>query len=143
MTSLSIDRSTAPTAGATRKAGRRLALAWGGLVAMTLRFWGRVRLSEAQDQLHARVIAGACTLGAISVGGLWLSLAWGAPALARVWVFTGLWGFVVVVYVTVAHRMIPFFTSSAMPMVQAWRPFWVLWLMLGAALLQVLAAWLD
>jgi uncharacterized protein involved in response to NO len=35
--------------------------------------------------------------------------------LARVWVFTGLWGFVVVVYVTVAHRMIPFFTSSAMP----------------------------
>ena len=120
-----------------------LALAWCGLVAMTLQFWGRVRLSEAQDQLHARVIAGACTLGAISVGGLWLSLAWGAPALARVWVFSGLWGFVVVVYVTVAHRMIPFFSSSAMPMVQAWRPFWVLWLMLGAALLQVLAAWLD
>ena len=120
-----------------------LALAWCGLVAMTLQFWGRVRLSEAQDQLHARVIAGACTLGAISVGGLWLSLAWGAPALARVWVFSGLWGFVVVVYVTVAHRMIPFFTSSAMPMVQAWRPFWVLWLMLAAAALQVLATWLE
>jgi len=43
----------------------------------------------------------------------------------------------------VAHRMIPFFTSSAMPMVQAWRPFWVLWLMLAAAALQVLAAWLE
>ena len=66
-----------------------------------------------------------------------------AHATARAWIFTGLWGFVVVVYVTVAHRMIPFFTSSAMPMVQAWRPFWVLWLMLAAAALQVLAAWLE
>lgn len=120
-----------------------LALAWGGLVAMTLQFWGRVRLSQAQDQLHARVIASACVLGGISVAGLGLSLALGAPALGRAWVFTGLWGFVVVVYVTVAHRMIPFFTSSAMPMVQAWRPFWVLWLMLAAAGLQVLATWLE
>ncbi|MFX8945934.1 hypothetical protein ABTN08_20010, partial [Acinetobacter baumannii] len=49
----------------------------------------------------------------------------------------------VVVYVTVAHRMIPFFTSSAMPLVQAWRPVWVLWLMLAAAGMQVLAAWLE
>lgn len=120
-----------------------LALACGGLVWMTALFWGRVRLSQAQDQVHARVIAGACWLGSASVVGLWLSLMLGAPALARAWVFTGLWGFVVVVYVTVAHRMIPFFTSSAMPMVRAWRPFWVLWLMLAAALLQVLAAWLE
>ncbi len=120
-----------------------LALAWGGLVAMTVQFWGRVRLSQAQDQLHARVIAGACAFGCICVAGAWLSLVLGAPAVARAWVFSGLWGFVVVVYVTVAHRMIPFFTSSALPMVQAWRPFWVLWLMLGAALLQVLAVWLD
>ncbi len=120
-----------------------LVLAWGGLVWMTVQFWGRVRLSQAHDQLHARVIGGACVIGCLSVAGLWLSLALGVPALARVWVFTGLWGFVVVVYVTVAHRMIPFFTSSAVPMVQAWRPFWVLWLMLAAALLQVLAAWLE
>ncbi|MFN4119853.1 NnrS family protein [Acidovorax sp.] len=120
-----------------------LALAGGGLAGMTAQFWGRVRLSQAQDQLHARVIACACVLGCASVAGLWLCLAVDAYALARAWVFTGLWGFVVVVYVTVAHRMIPFFTSSAMPMVQAWRPFWVLWLMLAAALLQVLAAWLE
>ena len=120
-----------------------LALACAGLVWMTAQFWGRVRLSHAEDQLHARAIACACLVGCISLAGLCISLLAGAYALARVWVFTGLWGFVVVVYVSVAHRMIPFFTSSAMPMVQAWRPFWVLWLMLGAALLQVLAAWLD
>ena len=120
-----------------------LAFATLGMVWMTAQFWGRVRLSQAEDQVHARVIAGACALGCLSLVGLWLSLAWGTRPLDRAWVFTGLWGFVVVVYVAVAHRMIPFFTSSALPMVQAWRPFWVLWLMLGAALLQVLATWLE
>ena len=120
-----------------------LALAAAGLVWMTLLFWGRVRQSQAEDQLHARVIGTACALGCASLVALWLSLALGAHDLARVWVLTGLWGFVVVVYVTVAHRMIPFFTSSAMPMVRAWRPFWVLWLMLAAAALQVLSVWLD
>lgn len=120
-----------------------LALACAGLVWMTALFWGRLRLSHAEDQLHARVIAAGCVVGCLCMAGLGLSLAFGTHALARAFVFTGLWGFVVVVYVTVAHRMIPFFTSSAMPMVQAWRPFWVLWLMLGAALMQIAAAWLE
>ncbi|MFM2253600.1 MAG: hypothetical protein RJB68_1937, partial [Pseudomonadota bacterium] len=43
----------------------------------------------------------------------------------------------------VAHRMIPFFTSSAMPQLAAWRPFWALGLMLAVVVLEVLAAWLD
>jgi len=120
-----------------------LALACAGLAWMTVLFWGRVRLSQAEDQLHARVIGIACVVGCASLAALWLSLAVGTHALARACIYTGLWGFVVVVYVTVAHRMIPFFTSSAMPMVRAWRPFWVLWLMLAAAALQVLAAWLE
>ena len=42
-----------------------------------------------------------------------------------------------------ARRRVPSFTASAMPMVQAWRPFWVLWLMLAAAALEVLAVWLE
>jgi len=120
-----------------------LALACAGLTWMTVLFWGRVRLSQAEDQLHARAIGIACVVGCASLAALWLSLAVGTHALARACIYTGLWGFVVVVYVTVAHRMIPFFTSSAMPMVRAWRPFWVLWLMLAAAALQVLATWLE
>lgn len=120
-----------------------LALAGAGLAWMTALFLGRVRLSRAEDQLHVRTIAAACLVGCGCVAGLWLSVAMGTHALSRAFVYTSLWGFVVVVYVTVAHRMIPFFTSSALPMVQAWRPFWVLWLMLGAALMQVAAAWLE
>ena len=56
---------------------------------------------------------------------------------------SALWGFVVLTYVTVAHRMIPFFTSSAVPMVEVWRPFWVLWVLVAAVAVEVLAVWLD
>ena len=60
-----------------------LALAFTGLVWMSALFWGLVRLSRAQDQLHARVIACACALGSVSLAGLWLSLVGGQGALAR------------------------------------------------------------
>lgn len=114
-----------------------------GLAWVTALFWRLVRRSEAQDQLHARTAGVACVVGCLSLGGLALSLFLGEPALARACMFTGLWGFIVVVYVVVAHRMIPFFTSSAMPMVNAWRPSWALWLMLGVAAFEVCAAWVE
>ena len=120
-----------------------LAAACVGLCWVTVIFWRLVVRSQAEDQLHARAIAGACSVGCLSLLGVLLGLALGQYAFARACVLTGLWGFVVVVYVAVAHRMIPFFTSSAMPMVALWRPFWVLWLMLAAAALEVLAVWLE
>jgi uncharacterized protein involved in response to NO len=39
--------------------------------------------------------------------------------------------------------MIPFFTSSALPMMVAWRPFWMLWLMLATTFLEVVAVWVE
>jgi uncharacterized protein involved in response to NO len=39
--------------------------------------------------------------------------------------------------------MIPFFTSSAVPMVEVWRPFWALWVMLAAAALEVVSVWVE
>lgn len=120
-----------------------LAAAWVGLCWVSFLFWRLVLRSRVQDQLHARAIAGACAVGCLSLLGVLVGSALGQYAFARACVLTGLWGFVVVVYVVVAHRMIPFFTSSAMPMVALWRPFWVLWLMLAAAALEVLAVWLE
>lgn len=120
-----------------------LALAFGGLLWMSVLFWRLLARSPVVDTLHARVIAGACGVGCASVLGLAVSLWMDADAVALACVFTGLWGFVVAVYVVVAHRMIPFFTSSAMPQVAAWRPFWALGLMLAVMVLEVLAAWLD
>ncbi len=120
-----------------------LAFALAGLVWMTALFWGLVRHSTVEDQLHARTIGVALLVGCLSVFGLMASLALDAPAVALAWVLTALWGFVVVVYVTVAHRMIPFFTSSAMPFINARRPFWALGLMLAAAAFEVLAVWVE
>lgn len=118
-------------------------MAWAGLSWVTWRFWWLIRRSEAEDRLHALTIGTACLVGCLSLAGLVGGLLWDAPAVARASVLTGLWGFVVVVYVSVAHRMIPFFTSSALPFITAWRPFWVLWLMLGAAAMEVLAVWVE
>ena len=120
-----------------------LVLVWAGLVWVTGLFWGLIRRSQAEDQLHARAIGVACVVGCLSLAGLALNLLLGFPALARACLLTGLWGFVLVVFVTVAHRMIPFFTSSAMPFIAAWRPFWVLWLMLAAAAFEAAAVWVE
>lgn len=120
-----------------------LALAFIGLFWMSAMFWRLLMRSRVTDQLHARVIAVACGVGCVSLLGLGASMVFDADAVALACVLTGLWGFVVAVYVVVAHRMIPFFTSSAMPQLSAWRPFWALGLMLSVVVLEVLAAWVD
>lgn len=57
----------------------------------------------------------------------------------------GLWGFLLPVYFTVCHRMIPFFTSSVVPGYALWRPGWVLaafvGLSLARALMELAPAW--
>ena len=120
-----------------------LALAWSGLTSMTWLFWRLIWRSRENDQLHARIIGFACLVGCVSLGGLLANMVVGATALALACVMTGLWGFVVVVIVTVAHRMIPFFTSSAMPFTSVWRPFWALGVMLGAAALECVSVWVE
>lgn len=120
-----------------------LAMALTGLGWMSLLWWRLVRASTLEDRLHAKTIGWALAAGCLSLAALLAFLLAGQPAYARAAILTALWGFIVVVFVSVAHRMIPFFTSSAVPLVQVWRPFWVLWLMLGAALFEVLALWAE
>lgn len=120
-----------------------LLLALGGLAGITLRFGSLVLASRVPDRVHAKAIGAALMAGCASLAGLAVSVLLDAPDLGRASVLTGLWCFIVVVFASVAHRMIPFFTSSALPMVAAWRPFWVLWLMLGAALFEASVAWVE
>lgn len=120
-----------------------LLVAGGGLVWMTWLFWHLVRQSSAPDQLHARTVGSACVLGCLSLAGVVVSLMLGQLETALACVLTGVWGFLLVVYVSVAHRMIPFFTASAVPMMRAWRPFWLLWFMLVMAAFEVLSVWLE
>ena len=120
-----------------------LAGAAGGLGWVALLFWRLIAASAAEDRLHAKVIGVACIVGWLSLVVACVAVLADAPAVARACALTGLWGFVVVTYVTVAHRMIPFFTSSAVPMVAVWRPFWVLWVLLAAAALEAVAVWVE
>lgn len=120
-----------------------LVLAGSGLARITWLFWQLIGISPVQDRLHARTIGTAFVVGCISVLGLLAGVVLQVPWVARASVLTGLWGFSLVVYVTVAHRMIPFFTSSAMPFINARRPFWALGLMLAIAAFEVLAVWVE
>jgi uncharacterized protein involved in response to NO len=105
------------------------ALGWSSLV---LRFAGLVRASDAPDKTHARVIASACGASALLMWAAALTLALQQPALVRACTQAGLWACMAVVYVTVSHRMIPFFTASALPFLDAWRPMWLLWTLVAA-----------
>ena len=119
------------------------ALALIGLCWMYAMWWKLVRISVHQDRLHAKSVGIGGLIGCIALAGALLALWQGDAAQSRLWTLTGLWGYIVVTFVAVAHRMIPFFTSNAVPMVQVWRPFWVLGLMLGAALFEAIVPWLE
>jgi uncharacterized protein involved in response to NO len=120
-----------------------LALATLGLIWVSGLFWQLIWRSPAPDRVHAMVVGVGCGVGCVSLLGVALARVLDAPEIATACVLTGLWGFIVVGYVAVAHRMIPFFTSSALPMIDAWRPFWVLWLMLTTTFLEVVAVWVE
>jgi uncharacterized protein involved in response to NO len=110
-----------------------LALVAFGWSVFALRFARLVLTSRVADRIHARWVGVACGVGAIA---LWLaaaSLAAQREDLARAAVQLGLWGFVALIFATVAHRMIPFFNDSAMPGLDLRRPAWLLWLF-GATL---------
>ena len=120
-----------------------LSLALAGQALQSARFWGLVRASGQADRQHATVVALAGSVGVLCLTALLVALLTERLDLARVAVLSALWGFVEPTYLAVAHCMIPFFTSSAVPMVQAWRPFWVLWFLVTTAALQLAALWLE
>jgi len=107
----------------------------------TLAGWGmalyallRVLLdAQHPDKRHPQIIFIALTAG-------WCSLAahivWLLSGNAA-WLFfatqAGLWLFLLPVFASVAHRMIPFFTSTALPHHLVARPYWPWWVMLAAS----------
>ena len=99
-----------------------------------LLFGRLIRQSKAADRTHAMLvltfmlpgIAGLATYALLCFGD---NLRWFS------WVkVAGLWWFAIPVFLVVVHRMLPFFTASALPSIAVWRPYWVLWCFLAAAL---------
>lgn len=86
---------------------------------------------------HARSCFAALVLG---FAGL---VAWTAFVLGAspIWAFAsiklGTFGLLLPVYMTVAHRMFPFFAGSVVPGYAPWRPMWVLGVFWGLVLLHL------
>lgn len=112
-----------------------------GLITLYVRFGMLVSASPMADRLHARVAVVAGGVGGCALMGTQVALWHGQTDLALLAIRTGLWGCVVVTYLVVAHRMLPFFTSSALPGIAPWRPRWVLWFLVGLAAMEALATW--
>ncbi len=93
-----------------------------------------VVVSQAQDKHHARVIATALGLGAVGdfAFAAWFAGAgYGALAFA---LSAALWWFLLPVFLSVCHRMIPWFTGRVVSNYIVIRPYALLWVWLVACL---------
>jgi uncharacterized protein involved in response to NO len=120
-----------------------LLLACAGLGGVTLRFWALLRASRQADRLHPTIVAVALTVGCVCIAAVVGTLAAESGTIARAAVLSGLWGCVAVVFVTVGHRMIPFFTAPPVPLAERWHDRGVLWLMVAACIFEAVAAWAE
>lgn len=120
--------------------GLALALAGWVAVALTLTRIARHRASERE---HIVFVALAAWLGAAGLGAFAVMAAGGASWWARLGTSLVIWGFLLPVFVTVAHRMLPFFTSSAVRGYVVHRPAWALRVLLGASLMHGALTFLE
>ncbi|THF65829.1 NnrS family protein [Pseudothauera nasutitermitis] len=112
-------------------AGLFLVLVGWGLLARVL--W-RVAFRSRPDPLHARAAWLGVAGGGLSVAA-WLVFALGGGAFwARLGIEAGIWAFLLPVFFSVCHRMVPFFSSNIVPNYVMVRPTWALRAMLGASL---------
>jgi len=96
-------------------------------------FASLIRQSKAPDRMHAKLVL-ACMLPGVAGLAAYALLCFGDNLRWFPWVtVAGLWWFVIPVLLVVVHRMLPFFTASAIPSIAAWRPYWVLWCFLAAS----------
>jgi len=118
-------------------------LAWSGLSITTTLFIRLLFKSAASEKVHATLVAAASSAGLVCLTGAMVGVMSNRWDLTRVWTLTGLWMYAVWVYVVVAHRMILFFTSSALQSVAAWRPMWVLYFLVFAVTHKGVSLWVD
>ncbi|MBI5890719.1 MAG: NnrS family protein [Nitrosomonadales bacterium] len=121
-------------------------------VASTLAGWGTalyalwrvLRDTKHPDKRHPTIIFIALGLGWFSLAAYLVWLLNDNDIYLRVAIQGGLWLFLLPVFASVAHRMLPFFTSSALPQFIVRRPDWPWWIMLAGSvthtLLQLLYA---
>lgn len=119
-------------------------LGWtAGLAALAPMLW-----REEGTTWHARSCVAALAIGHAGVIGFGAFLLGASPTWVPVSIKLGSFGMMLMVFFTVAHRMLPFFASNVVVGYQMWRPMWLLgavWLAVVAHIVVSLAhalAWL-
>jgi uncharacterized protein involved in response to NO len=108
-----------------------LAIAW---TAVGVGFAGLIRASRARDKLHAKCVMAfwAIGIGCAMLFAAGLAIRQYSVVAAALWLMV--FGFITPIYATVAHRVLPFFTSNAVTRFVPWKPNWALGLLLAALL---------
>ncbi|HET9025707.1 MAG TPA: NnrS family protein [Burkholderiaceae bacterium] len=108
-----------------------LAMAW---TAVGVGFAGLIRASRARDKLHAKWVMAfwAVGIGCALLFACGLGIRQPSVVAAALWLMV--FGFITPIYATVAHRVLPFFTSNAVTRVVPWKPNWALGLLLTSLL---------
>jgi uncharacterized protein involved in response to NO len=107
------------------------------LAGWSVAVWALLRTliaAPTQDKRHAAIATVAAALGGVGDG---LFLAWAGadfPAGLRAAELVAMWGFLVPTFLTVCHRMIPWFTSRIVPNYVMIRPYGPLWGLLAGCL---------
>lgn len=120
-----------------------LFLACIGLIWMFSMFWALIITGTSPDKMHGKAVGCGAVVGCLSLLGAGISLLAGQDMLELQFVVTALWGFIVVVFSSVAHRMIPYFTHNVVPSIPLWRPRWILGTLLGIAAYEVVNTWVT
>ena len=110
-----------------------VALGW---AALCLRFTCMVWRSRVQDKTHMALVNAACLVGVGVMVALAVALALHSTLLLRMGIHMGIWWFLAPVFAVVSHRMVPFFNASLIPFLDAWRPNWLLMVILGVLLME-------
>lgn len=113
-----------------RVVGLALVLAGWGLALAMLH---PVAFREGKPRLHAGTAWLALAAGAVGLVAWIVFAATGAPLAARVGLSIGVYGLLAPLFMVVSHRMIPFFSSSALPRYEVVRPDWTLRVLLGVS----------
>lgn len=119
-----------------------LALALGGWIAVALTLT-RIARFRATDREHIVYVALAGWLGAAGLGAFLVFAAGAGLPWARLGIALVIWGFLLPVFLTVAHRMLPFFTSSVVRGYVLHRPAWALRVLLGGSVVHGVLAMLE
>jgi len=99
-----------------------------------LRLLWRIERVKWADRRHIRAIAVAILCGFFGLACATLMIVDPNGEWARGMILFGIWGFLLPVFFSVAHRMIPFFSSAQIPNYRLYSPYWALWGVLAASM---------